>query len=1093
MKQKNLNIILSIVIILFLFFIFGLGFYLYKQTENEIVNILGGQQILISKQIQKTVESYFQSRAQGLKVLSSFESIVKRIPDKIRDDVNSYYQYLKSHYITAISVFDEKGKIIYSTSEEAIGKDYSSYDFWKKLERSSKDSLFYVPIVEPDSLINFLYKKPFSLVISPVYVNGRFFGAVAYTIQVDSLMGLLVKSFEPEVKFMDTWIMSGDKILVFHSSHPEMVLRRAQFNESKCYNCHISFGYVDTMLVKESGMIRYKLKNHPEKLAGFSRFKIGEENFVFVVTVPFDEILKIARANWEIVYLLLGLIVLILVICGFLFLRNIREMIRAEERERQREEQEKIQKLYTLLFQNSNDGIYILDLENKKFVEVNKRFQEMFGYTLEELSNVNFINLVAPESRALIEERRQKIANGVPVPQRYTFTALTKEGRKIEIEESVSYVQLGKKMYVLGVCRDISEILRQRELYQNLFDNLPVGVVIHQDGKIVKCNKVAVQSCGAKSEDDLIGKPVLNFVHPDYVEVVIERIRKMIEYGEEVPPIEEKLICLDGRVIDAEVRASRIMWEGRPAVQVVILDITETKRLHRELIQKYSDEQKLKLRFETILRNISDGVLYQNEQGVIEFVNEEFCRIMGYRSPSELIGKTFDEFLERFKELIEDLKEIDKIKNLIREKEFVKYDELKFKDGRIIERTEIPIFDLSGKYIGHLFLARDITERKQKEKQILELQKFEVLGHLSSGIAHDFNNVLGIIGGVLEIIKIKTSDENIVGYLDSALSAVQRGAEITKRLLQFSKKKIEDFKPISVKNLVLDCVKILEHTIPKNIQIKMDITTDSVIYGSYGDLQQVILNLALNAKDAMPFGGDLTITVNSIDKSFIEKKFGKVVSDSYVMIAVSDTGVGISDELKEKIFEPFFTTKEPGKGTGLGLAIVKNIISIHGGYVDFESVVGRGTTFYVYLPIQFKEGEEIKTHRGEEKMQKIGQGYKALIIEDEESLRIIMRDYLEILGFNVIEATDGVEGLKKFEENKDIKIVFADYGLPKIMGDELIRRISQISKDVKSVLVTGFVDVGDEVKKSLPSGTKFLRKPYNLAQIEEIVKEFLRV
>lgn len=1096
MKQKNLNIILSVVLVLFLLSMFGLGFYLYKQTEKEIVDILGKQQILISKQIQKAVESYFQSRAQGLKALSSFESIIKRIPEKIKDDVNSYYQHLKSYYVPAISVFDEKGRVIYSTSKEAIGKDYSSYDFWKKLERSYKDSLFFVPIVEPDSLMNLLYKKPFSLAISSVHINGKFLGAVAYTIEIDSLISSLVKSFDSEVKFLDIWIMSGDKILSFHSSHPEMVLRRAQFSESKCYNCHISFGYVDTMLVKESGMIRYKLKNYPEKLTGFSQLKVGSESFIFVVAVPFGEVLKIARVNLEIVYLLLGLAMLILVVYGFLFLRNLREIIRAEEREKQREEREKIQKLYTLLFQNSNDGIYILDLENRRFIEVNKRFQEMFGYTLDELRELDFINLVAPESRILIEERNQKIDHGVPTPQRYKFTALAKDGRKFEVEASVSYVRFGKKMYMLGICRDISEILRQKELYQNLFDNLPVGVVIHQDGKIVKCNKTAVRACGAESENDLIGKPVLNFVHPDFVEIAKERIRRIIEYGEEVPPVEEKLICPDGRVIDVEIRSSRIIWEGKPAVQVVVSDITEIKRLHRELMQRYSDEQKLKSRFEAILKNISDGVLYQNEQGIIEFVNEEFCKIAGYRSPDELIGKTFDEFLEKFKELLEDLKEIDKIKGWVRDREFVKYDELKLKNGRIIERTGIPVFDLNGRYIGRLSLARDITERKQKEKQILELQKFEVLGHLSSGIAHDFNNVLGIISGMLEIIRIKTSDKNIIGYLDSALSAVQRGAEIARRLLQFSKRKIEEFKPISVKNLVLDCVKILEHTVPKSIQIKTDIADDSIIYGSYGDLQQVILNLAINAKDAMPSGGDLTITVNSIDKSFIEKKFGKVVSDSYVMIAVSDTGVGISDELKEKIFEPFFTTKEPGKGTGLGLAIVKNIVSIHGGYVDFESVVGKGTTFFVYLPVQFKGGEETKTYRGEEKMQKvekIGEGYKALVVEDEENLRIIMKDYLEILGFSVIEATDGVEGLKKFEENKDIKIVFVDYGLPRMMGDELIRRINQISNDVKSVLVTGFVDIGDDVKRSLPSGTRFLKKPYNLTQVEEVVKEFLNM
>ncbi|MFN3135188.1 MAG: PAS domain S-box protein, partial [Candidatus Kryptonium sp.] len=609
-------------------------------------------------------------------------------------------------------------------------------------------------------------------------------------------------------------------------------------------------------------------------------------------------------------------------------------------------------------------------------------------------------------------------------------------------------------------------------------------------GKIVKCNRKAVEIGGGKDESDLIGKPVLDFVHPDYREIVKERIKKMIEKGEPAPPIEEKFIRLDGNVIDVDVRASRIMWEGRPAVQVVFMDVSEVKRLQRELADQYKKEQELKLRLESILKNISEGIMFQNDQGVIEFVNDEFCKILGYSSPEELIGKTFTQFLSEIKGLFEDEGEIDKIKGYVDNREFVKYSESNLKNGKVVERVGIPVFE-NEKYVGRISLLRDITERKHREKQVLELQRFEVLGQLASGIAHDFNNVLGIINGMLEIIKIKTTDKNILNYVDSALSAVQRGGEISKRLLQFSKRKVEEFNPISVRSLVLDCVRILEHTTPKNIEIKTSIAEDFIILGSCGDLQQVILNLALNARDAMPNGGKLTISVSSVDKDFVMKKFGSATSDTYVVIVVSDTGVGISDEIKEKIFEPFFTTKEPGKGTGLGLPIVKNVVAIHGGFVDFESLVGKGTSFYVYLPVQLKEEKAVKTNRGEEKMVGIGHGYKVLVIEDEESLRVIMRDYLEMLGFTVIEVSDGELGIQKFVENPDIKIVFVDYGLPKVMGDEVIKRINQISKDVKFVLVTGFVDIGDEVRGSLPAGTKFLRKPYTLAQIKNIVNEVL--
>jgi PAS domain S-box-containing protein len=616
--------------------------------------------------------------------------------------------------------------------------------------------------------------------------------------------------------------------------------------------------------------------------------------------------------------------------------------------------------------------------------------------------------------------------------------------------------------------------------------------VIHQDGKIVRCNKKAVEIGGAKFEDEIIGKPIIDFVHPDYRKIVTERIKKILETGEEAPPIEDKFLRIDGSVIDVEVRASMILWERKPAVQVIVEDITEKKKLQNELMRKYRDEEELRLKFETIFKNISEGIYFQNDKGIIELANKEFCKIFGFKSEDELIGKPFDEFLEEIKGKIENgEEEIEFIRKQVAERKQIKFPELKFKDGRIIERDAFPIYDINGSYLGRVAIVRDITEKKQKEREVLELQKFEVLGQLASGIAHDFNNVLGIISGMLEIAKIKTEDKKMLSYLDSALSASQRGAEIAKRLLQFSKKKAEEFKPISIKQLINDTVRILQHTLPKTIQIEIKVEDECVVLGSYGDLQQAILNLALNARDAMPSGGRLRIETLTVGGDFVEKKFGKATVEKYIVIAVSDTGVGMSEEVKKKIFEPFFTTKEPGKGTGLGLSIVKNVVSLHNGFVDFESELGKGTVFYIYLPVFLSEEREVKINRGEEVMEKIGQGHKVLIVEDEESLRIIMRDYLQMLGFETLEAEDGESALEKFKENKDIKIAFVDYGLPKMMGDELIEKIYEISKEVKFVLVTGFVDV--EVKGKLPSGTKFLRKPYNLSQIEEIVKEALGI
>ncbi len=1085
MKQRQSNITLSFAIAFLFVIIVLLILYLHWRIEDEFIATTEREQISHAKGLASSLENYIFSRAQGLKVLASFESVKKKIKQQVETDLNAYLRYVKPFYVSSISVIDESGKVFYSTDEKFIGKDISGYDIWRKISKFSPDEILYSPTFQVETLYP-------AIIAVPVYDGKKFLGAVAYTVRIDSFINSVISQTGLNLTFRDTWIISSDRVLLFHSAHPEMVLNQASFKDESCKRCHISFSYIDTMLAKNYGTIRYKLKNRPEKIAGFSHFKILGSDLVLVVSTQYSEVMKVARKNLMLIYILAGLAILSLLIYGFIFIRNLTESIRAEEKRKQSEERERIQRLYTLLFQNSNDGVYLLDLSTRRFLDVNKKFQEMFGYSTDELNKIDFMELVAPESRAFIEERRRKIEQGFPVPQRYTFLALAKDGRKIPVEVSVSYVRIGEKMYVLGIYRDISEILKQKELYQSLFENLPVGVVIHQDGKIVRCNKKAVEIGGAKFEDEIIGKPIIDFVHPDYRKIVTERIKKILETGEEAPPIEEKFLRLDGSVIDVEVRASMILWEGKPAVQVIVEDITEKKKLQDELMRKYRDEEELRLKFETIFKNISEGIYFQNDKGIIELANKEFCKIFGYKSEDELIGKTFDEFLEEIKEKVEsgDV-EIELVRKHVAERKVLKYPEMKLKDGRIIDRFGCPIYDINGKYLGRVSICRDITEKKQKEREVLELQKFEVLGQLASGIAHDFNNVLGIISGMLEIAKIKTEDKKILSYLDSALSASQRGAEVAKRLLQFSKKKPEKFKPISIKQLINDTVRILQHTLPKTIQIEIKVEDECVVLGSYGDLQQAILNLALNARDAMPSGGRLSIETLTVGGDFVEKKFGKATVEKYIVIAVSDTGVGMSEEVKKKIFEPFFTTKEPGKGTGLGLSIVKNVVSLHNGFVDFESELGKGTVFYIYLPVFLSEEREVKINRGEEVMEKIGQGHKVLIVEDEESLRIIMRDYLQMLGFETLEAEDGESALEKFKENKDIKIAFVDYGLPKMMGDELIEKIYEISKEVKFVLVTGFVDV--EVKGKLPSGTKFLRKPYNLSQIEEIVKEALGI
>jgi len=240
MKQKRTNIILSASIVFILLSTAGVMFYLHERIEKKIINARGATQILTAKQIAISLEDYFRARGQGLKVLSSFESIKRRIRKQMEEDVNSFYRFLKQGYVSSISVFDENGRIIYSTLSEAIGKDYRNSKFWEKLIRSARDSL--IPVISFDTSGGVLYKKPLSLIILPVYDGNKFLGAVAYAIEIDSLLNSFIKVVDPELKLYDIWIITQDEVLVFHSAHPEMILRRAQLTDESCLNCHIPQG-----------------------------------------------------------------------------------------------------------------------------------------------------------------------------------------------------------------------------------------------------------------------------------------------------------------------------------------------------------------------------------------------------------------------------------------------------------------------------------------------------------------------------------------------------------------------------------------------------------------------------------------------------------------------------------------------------------------------------------------------------------------------------------------------------------------------------------------------------------------------------------
>jgi nitrogen-specific signal transduction histidine kinase len=381
--------------------------------------------------------------------------------------------------------------------------------------------------------------------------------------------------------------------------------------------------------------------------------------------------------------------------------------------------------------------------------------------------------------------------------------------------------------------------------------------------------------------------------------------------------------------------------------------------------------------------------------------------------------------------------------------------------------------------------VEDITEHKHLEEGLRNVQKLEGLGTLAGGIAHDFNNILGIILAYTSSIKkFKDDPKNLDLATETITKAVVRGKTLVQQILTFARKTDTSFGAVNMNDVAMEIVTMIYEMFPKTIVCSQNFDKSlPYINADRSQLHQILLNLCVNARDAMPNGGVLTLKTRMESAGSLRVSHMDADADSYVCLEVSDTGEGMAEETRKRIFEPFFTTKGIGKGTGLGLAVVFGIIQTHKGFIDVESELGTGTTFRIYLPVT----DVVKpvNEKEEELLEEIQGGTETLlVVEDEEMLAIPLQMALVDKGYKVLVAGDGFAALKIYQERKnDIALVLTDLGLPTISGLEVCNQIKQINPNVRVILATGFLD--PEVKaKFLKAGIEhFLYKPYDLSKV----------
>jgi signal transduction histidine kinase/ActR/RegA family two-component response regulator len=405
-----------------------------------------------------------------------------------------------------------------------------------------------------------------------------------------------------------------------------------------------------------------------------------------------------------------------------------------------------------------------------------------------------------------------------------------------------------------------------------------------------------------------------------------------------------------------------------------------------------------------------------------------------------------------------------------------------------------PLREASGHLQGAICMALDITDRKQLEEQLRQSQKMEAVGRLAGGIAHDFNNLLMVIQGYADLLaeRLPVGDP-LRRNAEQIQTASQRATSLTRQLLAFSRKQMLAPKVISVQSILGDMERILRRLIGEDIQLETSSAPDvGLIKADRSQIEQVILNLAVNARDAMPQGGRLTIETANVDLDASYARSPVVLAPGkYVMLAVTDNGCGMDAETQTHIFEPFFTTKEKGKGTGLGLATVYGIVKQSGGYVWVYSEPGRGTSFKIYLPMVENVEESGRDNRGD--AQSSGRGTETiLLVEDEKGVRELAREYLELSGYTVIEAEDGHTALELAAMHSGtIHLLMTDVVMPGISGRELADRVKRIRPKIQVLYMSGYTDQAVVHHGILDMDAVLLQKPFTMATLSSKLRELL--
>ena len=735
----------------------------------------------------------------------------------------------------------------------------------------------------------------------------------------------------------------------------------------------------------------------------------------------------------------------------------------------------------------------------------NRQWEELFQYSHDELAGKPLEILMPAHCRKEEAGYLKNYFTEPPTrPMGTEFVGIRKDGTEFPGDISLGPLNIEEGVFAIAAIRDISDRKRiqlqpgktqlqhdaterrdpveeSEEYIKAIFDANADGVLLAdiETKRFLLANASICKMLGYSREELL--DLSLSDIHPKQDLPRIVRGFDAQVSGDVVILADVPVKRKDGGIFFADINSARITFSGRACLLGSFRDITERKRIK----DSYT-------RLATAVEQSAEMIVITDTKGTILYVNPAFENMTGY-SRAEVIGqnprllKSGKHDAEFYRQLWTVLKRGEVWHGRIFNKR---------KDGTQYEvaSTISPVRDAASKTVNYVALQRDVTRESQLESQLRQAQKMEAIGQLAGGIAHDFNNLLTVINGRSQLLMSRFNPgEKTHNELELIFKTGARAAGLTRQLLAFSRKQVLQSVVFDLNAVVLDLNNMLRRLIHEDIELSTVLDPVlKLVYADPGQIEQVIMNLVVNARDAMPTGGKLSIETANVE---LNKEYCRVNNFQgnpgyYVMLAVSDTGHGMSPAVQEKIFEPFFTTKPQGKGTGLGLATVFGIVTQSNGHIAVYSEIGHGTTFKVYLPPQTLEKRKSATSSSG---QHVVTGKEViLVVEDEDDVRELVHEILSTHGYTVLTASNGSKALQVIQQHKDaINLLITDVVMPEMGGPELAGRIRSEHPETRVLFTSGYTDHAIVQNGVLQADVSFIQKPFTPANLTRKIREVL--